>query len=136
MENPFVAPSASVFPTYNDYIVVKLNFNTSEKAPMTLLRAEVADERGKIFAASMTREKFAEFAMNQSPEQANNTLKRNNINWYYLPNPSMTVPAGKHSYLVILVGRHPIPDAATIHIDVSVGDQDKTFDIPVPISNE
>jgi hypothetical protein len=136
MENPYISPSSSILPTYNDYVVVKLNFNTMGSVPMIVQRAEVTDDRGKDFASFMTREKFEEFAMNQSPDQANNTLKRNMIGWYYLPQTTMTLEAGKHSYLIVMVGRHPIPDTATIHIDVSLNNVDRTFDIPVPITNE
>ena len=136
MDNPFVAPAPSVFPSYNDYIVLKLNFNTMGAVPLILQRAEVTDERGKAFASFMSREKFQEFAMNQSPEQANNTLKRNKIGWYYLPQTTITLDAGKHSYLIVMVGKHPIPDTATIHIAVTLNNVDKDFDIPVPVINE
>ena len=136
MDDPFVSATGTLLPTYNDYIVLKLNFNNPTKVPFMLLRAEVSDERGKIFATYMTREKFTSFAMDQSPDQANNTVKRNKIEWYYLPNPIMTIDSGRQSYLLILVGKHPIPDTATIHVAVSVGNQAKSFDIPVPISND
>jgi hypothetical protein len=132
--NPYMPPSSSIMPVYNDYIVVQLNFNLPEKSKVMLLRAEISDERGKIYASSMNREKFSEFAMQQSPEMANNALKRNKIDWYYLPNPIMDMPAGKHSYLLVMVGPHPIPDTATIHVAMSVNDQAISYDLLVPIS--
>jgi hypothetical protein len=132
--NPYLAPSSSIMPVYNDYVVLQLNFNLPEKSKVILLRAEISDERGKIYASYMNREKFSEFAMQQSPEMANNALKQNKIDWYYLPNPIMDVPAGKHSYVLVMVGQHPIPDTATIHVAVSVNDQAISYDLSVPIS--
>jgi len=134
-ENPFVAPAPSVFPAYNDYIVLQLNFNTRGKVPLVLQRAEVTDDRGKQFATFMTRDKFTDFAMNLSPDQAANTLRRDKIGWYYLPQTSMTLEAGTHSYLLVMVGAHPIPDTATIHVEVTINGIDRDFDMPVPVSN-
>ncbi len=136
LNDPFIAPAGTIMPTANDYIVLKLNFNLPEKAAFMLLRAEVTDDRGKILAGYMTRAKFADFAMQQSPDLADNTLKRNKIDWYYLPNPIMTVDAGKHSYLVVLVGKHPIPDTGTIHVAVSLDNKATTFDLLVPVTND
>ncbi len=72
--------------------------------------------------------------MQQSPEMANNALKQNKIDWYYLPNPIMDMPAGKHSYVLVMIGQHPIPDTATIHVAMSVNDQAISYDLSVPIS--
>jgi hypothetical protein len=132
--NPYLAPSSSIMPVYNDYIVAQLIFNLPEKSKVILLRAEISDERGKIYASYMNREKFSTFAMQQSPEMANNALKQNKIDWYYLPNQIMDMPAGKHTYVIVMVGPHPIPDTATIHVAMSVNDQAISYDLSVPIS--
>jgi hypothetical protein len=132
--NPYLAPSSSIMPVYNDYIVLQLNFNLPEKSKVILLRAEISDERGKIYASYMNREKFSNFAMQQSPEMANNALKQNKIDWYYLPNPIMDMAAGKHSYVLVMIGQHPIPDTATIHVAMSVNDLAISYDLSVPIS--
>ncbi|HUI71192.1 MAG TPA: hypothetical protein VL354_11800, partial [Spirochaetia bacterium] len=91
-------------------------------------------DRGKVYAAYMTREKFTSFAMQQSPDMANNALKQNKIDWYYLPNPILTVDQGRHSYLIVMVGQHPIPDTATIHVALSINDRATSYDVPVPLS--
>ncbi len=136
LDNPFIPSTGTLLPTYNDFIVLKLNFNNPTKVPIAVLRAEVADERGKILASAMNRENFTNFAMTQSPDQANNTLKTHRIEWYYLPSPVMTMDAGKHSYLLILVGPHPIPDTAAIHVAIAVDNVAKTFDTLVPVVNQ
>jgi len=135
LDNPFIAATGTLLPSYNDYIVLQLNFNNPKSVPIVILRADVEDDRGKVLASYMTKEKFTDFAMTQSPDQANNTLKRNRIDWYYLPNPIMTVDAGKHSYLLVLVGPHPIPDTATIHVAIAVENVATAFDEPVPVEN-
>ena len=132
--NPYMAPSSTLMPVYNDYIVLHLNFNLAEKAHVLLLKADVSDDRGKVFADYMNRAKFSEFAMQQSPEMANNALKQNKIDWYYLPNPIMDMPAGKHQYVLVLVGQHPIPDTAMIRVVASVNDKITVYAVAAPIS--
>jgi hypothetical protein len=133
-DDPYLAPGSSIMPVYNDYLVLQLKFNLPEKSKVLLLRAEVSDERGKVYASYMNREKFADFAMTQSPDSANNALKRNKIDWYYLPNPIMDMQAGTHTYVLVMVGPHPIPDTATIHVAMSINDKAVSYDISVPIS--
>jgi hypothetical protein len=129
--NPFISAKPTIAQKAEDYIVLRLAVNSENGMDLDMVHAQAVDEKGNVCASAFTREKFTDLVKFKSSPYAENSDKLNKIGWYYLPAMKMRVPKGTRSYLLVLVGTHPIPEAVTVQVRLLIDGEDKTFEIPV-----
>jgi hypothetical protein len=132
--NPFMARVGSLIPGTYDYVVAQLNLSTDAGAKVELLQAEVVDKDNTVKAWYYDRKDFADFAASLGQSQDENSMarRRNVVNWYYLPSRSMDLKHGSYKYIMVFMGKHPVPDNLVAHVLISVNDQVHEFKLPVP----
>jgi hypothetical protein len=131
-ENPFLSPKHLITRKSVEFIVLRLK--VLGPTELELLQADAVDEAGKIRALFYPRAKFTDLAKFFSAQEQDNMTKTNKIGWYYLPAERMRVPSGSRSYLLVLVGKHPLPEKVIARVRLRVGNEEKSFEIPVNIA--
>ena len=101
-------------------------------ASLEILQAEAQDEKGKVRASFYNKEKFAEVAGTMSFDQANMTTRQNKIDWYYLPSLKMHLDRGKSTYVLMLIGKHPLPPSLIAGVRLLFNGVEQDFSIPIP----
>ena len=133
-QNPFMPHVGTITRTDYDYVVVKLSIVTNSGAEVELLQAEVDDANNKIKAYFYDRKDFADYACSilMSKNEAIAAKRRNVVNWYYLPSRSLKLKHGKHEYIMVFMGKHPLPDDVFAYIRVMVNGEEHEFSLDVP----
>ncbi len=132
-QNPFFAPGPSIMPTYYDFLVVKLTISATGATNFDLLQAKAKDLDGTVRASYANREEFTRYVDQVSmPSSSSATLRHDKVGWYYLPADKFEVKRGVHSYVIVLIGKHPIGNNVTIDLMYSLAGNIQSFQIPVP----
>ena len=135
--NPFLPPQGGLFSSKGeDYVVLKLSLATTSAVAVSLSGATASDEKGKVRAVYYDADKFRNLTLMLSPPPMDNTTKLDKIAWFYLPSTTVQLRPGSYSYVIVLVGPHPIPDNVTAHVNLVVGGNAMNFDLPVPSSED
>jgi hypothetical protein len=132
--NPFLSPKPTILEKADDFIALELKVAAGAGADLEVVRAEAVDEKGSVCASFYNREKFTDLAMVLSGPYMDNASKKDKIGWYYLPALKMRVPSGTHSYIMVLVGKHPLPETLSARVEVRLDEQEKSFEIPVTLA--
>lgn len=131
-DNPFLTPAPTIFPKYVDFVVLRVDVASGSGTDLRISQAEAKDAKGKAHATFYDEEHFRELAKSLSSGLVNNTIRLQKIDWNYLPSRAVKVPRGKHSYVIVLVGKHPIPDDLTAKVSLTLDDTPQDFSIPIP----
>ena len=133
-KNPFMPHIGTITPTEYDYVVARLSVVTHSGAEVELLQAEVDDANNKIKAHFYDREDYADYAcsLSMSKNEDIAAKRRSVVNWYYLLSRSMKLKHGKHEYIMVFMGRHPLPDDVFAYIRVMVNGEEHEFSLDVP----
>jgi hypothetical protein len=135
--NPFIAPNGTILPKNYDFIVAKLDISTVQGAHIELNRAEVIEkDKNRVKAVLYDRKTFAEYIANNSPSQMSMEKRVRVVNWWYIPSNSMNLKPGKYEYLLVFMGKHPVPDNLEAQVDLSVDSQEQEIDLPIPDQNQ
>jgi hypothetical protein len=130
--DPFIPPAADIFVKPYDYIILQLTAVSAGGGSLEILQAEVQDAKGKVQATFYNKEKFADLAASLTYDPENIAERQNRISWYYLPSERMHINRGKSEYVMILVGKHPLPDGLTAGVRLLFNGEEKAFSMPVP----
>jgi len=131
-ENPFISPKPLITRKLYDFIV--LRFKAVGVTELELLQADAVDEAGSICASFYPREEFTKLSLFLGRQEPDDTTSTNKIGWYYLPKKKMSVPSGSHSYLLAIVGKHPLPETVTVQVRLRVGGEEKSFEFRVNVA--
>ncbi len=132
-QNPFVAPGPSILPTYYDFLVVRLTISATAATEFELLKAKAEDLDGATRASYANREEFTHYIDQVSmPATSSATMRHDKVGWYYLPADKFQVKPGRHSYVIVLIGKHPIGNNVTIDLLLSLAGNIQSLQIPVP----
>jgi|GEM_PF-5656220 Ni,Fe-hydrogenase III component G len=135
LDNPYLSYSGTIFPRVYDFLVFKLAVNFPVSTQLELLDADAENADGKVKAPFYDSDRFKTVTMSSVANQESSgsfSQRENKITWNYLPQGTLTLKPGKHSYVFVLVGKHPLPDSLTAHIRLSVNGEEQDFDIPLP----
>jgi hypothetical protein len=124
-----------LLPQVYDFLVFRLSVVNSAATEIELLRAGAVNADEKLKAPYYDAKRFTEISMSavETPESSGSfSVRKNKITWNYIPTGTVTLKPGKHSYIFVLLGRHPLPDSLTAHIELLVNGEERDFDIPVP----
>jgi hypothetical protein len=130
--NPFIAPAGTVLPKAWDFIVAKLDLVSESGVKVELLQAEADDKDGVARAWFYDRSTFADFAASVSPDDQSAQKRRNVVNWNYLPSKTLDLKRGSYGYILVFMGKHPIPDSLVANIRLMVNGEEKDFSLPAP----
>jgi hypothetical protein len=133
--NPYIIGSGIMTSRAYDYLVFRLSVATVAGTQIELNGAVAQNEKEKIKAQYYDIDRFKELAMaavrtDNTPGAASS--RANKIAWTYMPKGTATIKPGRHAYVFVLVGRHPLPDSLTAHIELSVNGEVQDFDVPIP----
>ncbi len=131
--DPFLSQGGSFLGASNDFIVVRIALASPSGGEFSLESASAVDAKGNTFAGYLSALRLENLAAEASSADIGgaSTLQAK-IQWYYLLSEDFQVKPGRHSYLVILAGRHPLPDGLTAHIVAVFDGTVKVFDLPIP----
>jgi hypothetical protein len=135
LDNPYLAYKGTLVGTANDYLVFRLTVNAEAETQLEMSSAGAEDEKGKVKAPFCDVDSFKRLTMATVENQTNTgsfSVRENKVTWYYLPSGSVDVKPGKHSYIFVLVGRHPLPDSLTAHIQLLVNGEEMDFELGIP----
>jgi len=133
--NPYLALNGMLFSKAYDFLVFRLSVATVAGTQIELIDAGAENEKGVVKAPFYDMENFRELTMKTVEDQANSgpySTRENKVRWSYMPSGPVTLKPGRYSYMFVLVGKHPLPDSLTAHVQLSVDGDEKDFDIPVP----
>ena len=134
--NPYLAPGGSFIATANDYIVLRITVVTQAGVAFKFLDAEAKDDKGKLFASYYNFRQFFDYVKGITLDVTGlgglNNIRIGTLEQSYLPADSMHIDHGKHSYIIVLLGKHPLPDDLTTTVLLSIDDKIQAFDISVP----
>jgi len=128
LDNPFLSPKAMITRKSVAFFVLRLE--VTGPAEVELLEAEAADESGKAMASLYSKREFQDLAKFLSGP-AESPDRQNKIQWHYLPSGKVQVRSGTHSYLLVLVGKPPFPDALAIRVRLLVDGEERSLELPV-----
>jgi hypothetical protein len=133
--NPYLALDGALFPKAYDFLVFRLSVETVAGTQIELVKAGAENEKGVVKAPLYDMDSFKVLTMRSVEDQANSgpyASRENKVTWYYMPSGTVSLPPGKHAYMFVLVGKHPLPDSLAAHVELTVNGEEKDFDIPVP----
>jgi len=134
-DNPFIPRAGTITGKPYDFIDTMLSVVTDAGADVEILDAKVVDKDGKTKAWLYDRDEFVKIITDLSnPDDLGSISRRQNAaNWYYLPSRSLTLKHGKYEYMLVFLGKHPVPDDLQVYVRLSVnGGPDQEFSLPVP----
>ncbi len=135
MVDPFLSYEGTLIPQVYDFLVFKISVVNSASSQLELIDASANDEKGKVRASFYDVDRFKNLSMKQVETQESSgsfSQRENKVDWYYIPSGTVTLKPGKHSYVFVLVARHPRPDSLTAHVQLLYNDAAKNFDISIP----
>ena len=132
--NPFLPQAGIILPPAYDYVVAKLGVVTASGAEVELLQAEVDDVDNKVKAHFYDRKSFTDLACSLGISGTAQTAakRRSVVDWYYLPSQSLSLKRGKHDYIMVFIGKHPLPSDLTAYISVMLNGEEHEFTLDVP----
>ena len=134
-DNPFLVRMGTVSGQPYDFIDASLSIVTDSDADVEMFDAKVVDKDGKARAWLYDRDTFVKIITDLSnPDDLGSISRRQNAaNWYYLPSRSLTLKHGKYEYMLVFLGKHPVPEDLEAYVRLSVnGGPDQEFNLPVP----
>lgn len=132
-DDPFIAPGPSILPTYYDFLVVRLTIGATKESEFHLAEAKAEDIEGTVRADYANRAEFTHYVDQASMQGTPSaTMRHDKVGWYYLPKDRFQVKRGWHSYLIVLIGKHPIGNNVTINLVTSLGGKIQSIQLPVP----
>ena len=133
-EDPFYATGGALISKTYDYVVVRLAVTTNENTKVEVLQSDVVDKNGKSKATLYDRQTFVDFATAPGQSQSDYYAEKRRIKIYryYLPSSSFNVKPGQYEYLLVLLGKHPLPDDVNAYVLLQVNGLDHEFTLPVP----
>lgn len=136
-DNPFIAREGTVTGKPYDFIDAMLSIVTDAGADVEVLEADVVDKDNKTRAWLYDRATFVDIITQLSNQDDTVSVsKRQSVaNWYYLPSNSFTLKHGKYEYMLVFLGKHPVPYDLHVVVRVMVNGQEQDFTIPVPNSD-
>jgi hypothetical protein len=134
-DDPFLMGSHTLFGKGYDFIALQLTAASAGGASLEILQAEAQDEKGKVRAKFYDKQSFTDLVTDLSFDPTNISTRQNKISWYYLPEKRMHLDRGKSTYVMILVGDHPLPSALTAGVRLLLNGQEQDFSLPVPDTN-
>jgi hypothetical protein len=133
-DNPFISLSGMVTGGSHDYVDAQLTLVTTAEASVEILQAKVIDTNNKTRAWLYDRAQFADFVAKQDNpyDSSSNNRRQNLITWNYLPSQSFALKRGKYEYILVFIGKHPLPEDLQLYVRLSVNDQQQEFTLDVP----
>lgn len=126
--NPFIPRSGVLTQQRYDYIVLKIEIAANRNAEVALDYAVARDAAGSTVARLYTWSQFRdllkqEFTAGRDYQQVYDKARN-----AYLYNAQTKVSPGRTSDIVVLVGKHPLPDTVEVLAQLTIGSgQPRTF---------
>lgn len=130
--NPFIVKYSVIGVRSLDYLVVRLTIDTPSKITAELVEAAAIDESGEVRTKTFDMTGFKEEAAALAPMIENQTGREGTIRWNYIPKGAFTVNPGKHSWVVVLRGSHPLPPSLTIRVRGLINGSPQEMELPIP----
>ena len=103
-----------------DFVVLRMDIASLGPRHIAVTDAAAKDASGTVLARFYSEQDFLSMLKSYAlDEQGFDSLKLR-VEQSYMPDGGAQVKAGKRSYAVVLVGRHPLPKSLSVEADVDV----------------
>jgi len=130
--NPFIPAGGMLHKQKQDFIVLRISVASLRDADVTLDRATARDAQGNDVADLYTWRQFEallkhDYFQGRDYQQVYSRARNAYMNPF-----DVSVRPGRSTYVVVLVGKHPLPFPVSVKVDVTVGLNDlRTFTLAV-----
>ena len=131
--NPFFPRASLVRKAADEFVVLQLNLSLSEPTRIAIggaVRDTAGNEVARLQSLSQMQEywRFGEDVSDRDARSRMDSLTR-----YYAPALQFAPRRGRHEYIVVLLGKNPLPRPATAVLSVSLNDaESQSFTFPLP----
>lgn len=127
--NPFIPPGGLLTRQTQDYVVVRIEIAAAKEAEITVGGMTAEDAAGKVVAEAFSWEQFKANLQSWYQPGRDSQIRYNRARNAYLPGKVMQLKPGRWDYIVVLVGKHPMPHPVAVKIAVAVNAaQPKTYE--------
>jgi len=131
--NPFIAHGSFILKSPDEFVVLDLALNLPEQARVSVA-ASVNDEVGTPVAALWTRTQMHMYWDHmQDITDRDDRIRQDTLDRYYPPASDFNARRGRTEWILVLVGKNPVPRPATVQVSVSLnGAEAQMFSFPLP----
>jgi hypothetical protein len=131
--NPFVAHGSILQGTPDEFVVLEVDLSLSEPARVSTA-ASVEDEAGTEVAGLWNRKQMhAYWDHLQDVTDRDDRIRQDTLDRYYPPASEFAARRGQTTWILVLVGKNPLPRPATVKVSVSLnGAEAEAFSFPLP----
>ncbi len=130
--NPFIIKYSIVGTRSVDYLVVRLTIDTPSPLTAELIDVSAVDGTGTVRTRTFDRSDFIEEAAALAPMIENQARREEAIRRNYIPAGTFSVKPGKHSWVIVLRGSHPLPPSLTIRLRGLLNGTMQEMTLPLP----
>ncbi len=130
--NPFIIKYSVIGTRSIDYLVLRLTIDTPSPLAAELVEAAAVDAGGAVRTRTFDRRSFTEEAAALAPMIENQARREETIRRNYIPTGAFSVKAGKHSWVIVLRGSHPLPPSLTIRVRGLLNGTLREITLPLP----
>jgi len=131
--NPFFPRASAVRKAADEFVVLQLNLSLSEPARIALAGA-VRDTAGNDAARLQSLSQMQEYwSFGEDVDDREARARMDTLTRYYSPALQFVQRRGRSEYIVVLLGKNPLPRPATAVLSVSLnGAEPQSFTFPLP----
>lgn len=130
--NPFIIKYSLIGARSIDYLVLRLTIDTPSPLTVELIDASAVDGAGTVRTKTFDRRGFIEEAAALAPMIENQARREETIRRNYVPEGAFSAKPGKHSWVIVLRGSHPLPPSLTIRVRGLVNGTMQEMTLPLP----
>lgn len=130
--NPFMKPSSLIRGTPDEFVVLDLTLRLPESATVNL-EGSVTQDSGDTVARMYTLKEMHTYwdGWGDNSDVTSRT-RIEALERYYAPSDQFQAHKGRSEYVVVLMGKNPLPRPATVEFSVSINGVPQPFKFPLP----
>jgi hypothetical protein len=131
--NPFIAHTSLLQGAPDEFVVLEVDLSLSESTQVSLA-ASVENEAGNEVAGLWNRKQMhAYWDHLQDVTDRDDRIRQDTLDRYYPPASEFAARRGQTTWILVLVGKNPLPRPATVKVSVSLnGAEAEAFSFPLP----
>lgn len=130
--NPFIVKYSVIGERSIDYLVLRLTIESPSPLAAELVDAAAVDAGGTVRTRAFDRRSFIEEAAALAPMIENQARREETIRRNYIPTGAFSAKAGRHSWVIVLRGSHPMPPGLTVRVRGLLNGTLQEITVPLP----
>lgn len=117
----------------DDFLVLRVMMTTNRPLTFEIASLDAYDAGGQKIATFNDRRIFLEHLKKWTTDPADFTRLEGEVNRTYLPYGTLRFRSGKRGYILVLIGKHPMPQAVTLRGLAFIDNSTTDFEVTLPI---